>query len=108
MAPEKVVSALFDGSNDYDWVVLKFNLPPTEYLKVLQCLVVHSYYLFVHSYYLLKLSPFAENSDYCELKGLLHQLLSLKWMVPKLVAVLGHYLDKLGPFLNIIQMMLAV
>ncbi|KAJ9180163.1 hypothetical protein P3X46_008441 [Hevea brasiliensis] len=33
-------------------------------------------------------------------EGLLQQLLSLKWMEPALVEVLGHYLDALGPFLK--------
>lgn len=45
-------------------------------------------------------SPYAEKSAYCELKGLLQQLLPLKWTEPALVEVLGHYLDALGPFLK--------
>ncbi|KAF8401555.1 hypothetical protein HHK36_012497 [Tetracentron sinense] len=33
-------------------------------------------------------------------EGLLQQLLSLKWIEPALVEVLGHYLDAMGPFLK--------
>ncbi|THG12652.1 hypothetical protein TEA_029225 [Camellia sinensis var. sinensis] len=65
VALETIVSAVFDGSNEFG-------------------------------------GSFSETQiALCRIfEGLLQQLLSLKWTEPKLVVVLGHYFDALGPFLK--------